>query len=126
MIFEEFHQVGNPARDRREGLGLGLAIVQRLAVLLDHEVDVVSREDHGSWVAVTLPVAKTLDRPIVLSRNACSGDVAGALVVGIGDEEDIRDALGMLLDEWGYQGLSPGRRSTPSPSWWTAVGGPIW
>ena len=33
-VFEEFFQVGNPARDRSRGLGLGLAIVQRSARLL--------------------------------------------------------------------------------------------
>jgi len=35
MVFEEFYQIGNPARDARKGLGLGLAIVRRLAVLLE-------------------------------------------------------------------------------------------
>jgi hypothetical protein len=33
-IFDEFHQLDNPARERSKGLGLGLAIVQRLADLL--------------------------------------------------------------------------------------------
>ena len=33
-IFQEFYQIGNVARDRRRGLGLGLAIVARLARLL--------------------------------------------------------------------------------------------
>jgi two-component system CheB/CheR fusion protein len=35
-IFEEFHQVDNPARERGRGLGLGLAIVRRLGNLLGH------------------------------------------------------------------------------------------
>ena len=35
-IFEEFHQLDNPARERSRGLGLGLSIVQRLADLLGH------------------------------------------------------------------------------------------
>ena len=30
-IFKEFFQIGNPERDRTQGLGLGLAIVQRLS-----------------------------------------------------------------------------------------------
>jgi signal transduction histidine kinase len=34
MIFEEFVQLQNPARDRTQGLGLGLAIVRRTAELL--------------------------------------------------------------------------------------------
>ncbi len=37
-MFEEFYQVGNKERDRSKGLGLGLAIVERLAKLLDAPV----------------------------------------------------------------------------------------
>jgi two-component system, chemotaxis family, CheB/CheR fusion protein len=39
-IFEEFHQLDNPVRQRSKGLGLGLAIVQRLTDLLGHKIDV--------------------------------------------------------------------------------------
>ena len=42
-VFKEFYQVGNPARDRNKGLGLGLSIVQRTAGLLDHPLALVSR-----------------------------------------------------------------------------------
>jgi signal transduction histidine kinase len=37
-IFQEFYQLENPERDRRKGLGLGLAIVERLTRLLDHRM----------------------------------------------------------------------------------------
>src|SRR3982074_2956342 len=37
-IFEEFYQVGHSARQSSKGMGLGLAIVRRLAMLLDHPV----------------------------------------------------------------------------------------
>ncbi|MFY9834182.1 MAG: CheR family methyltransferase, partial [Methylocystis sp.] len=47
-IFEEFHQINNPARERSRGLGLGLAIVQRLSILLGHPIDLKSRPGHGS------------------------------------------------------------------------------
>ena len=33
-VFQEYYQIGNPERDRAKDLGLGLAIVRRLAVLL--------------------------------------------------------------------------------------------
>ena len=51
-IFREFHQVGNLGRDRRQGLGLGLAIVERLAQLLDHRITVRSVEGRGSVFSV--------------------------------------------------------------------------
>lgn len=56
-IFEDFHQLGNPGRDRKQGLGLGLGIVRRLSRLLDHPVTVRSRPGKGSVFAVDLPLA---------------------------------------------------------------------
>ncbi|HCS68709.1 MAG TPA: hypothetical protein DIW51_01930 [Rhodospirillaceae bacterium] len=108
MIFEEFHQVGNPARDRREGLGLGLAIVQRLSNLLDHPVDVRSWVGRGSGFSVSLPLAGD-HAPAEMTLPADEHpDVAGAVVVGIDDEADIRDALGLLLTGWGYDAVVAG------------------
>ncbi len=57
-IFEEFHQLDNPARERSKGLGLGLAIVERLADLLGHAVDVRSRPGKGSVFAVEVPLVQ--------------------------------------------------------------------
>lgn len=54
-IFEEFHQVGNPHRDRNQGLGLGLAIVRRLSGLLDHPIAISSIPGKGTRVSVTVP-----------------------------------------------------------------------
>jgi len=54
-VFEEFVQLHNSARDRRRGLGLGLAIVRRLAVLLRADLQVRSCPGHGSRFLVILP-----------------------------------------------------------------------
>ena len=56
-IFEEYHQIGNAARERSRGLGLGLSIVQRLSVLLKHRVRVRSRLGKGSVFSVDVPVS---------------------------------------------------------------------
>jgi len=53
-IFEEFTQLGNPERDRAKGLGLGLAIVHRLAQLLGLEVTIKSTLGRGSLFRVHL------------------------------------------------------------------------
>ena len=42
-VFEEFYQIGNPSRDRAQGLGLGLAIVRRTADLLKIELQAGER-----------------------------------------------------------------------------------
>ena len=56
-IFQEFHQIDNPARELSRGLGLGLAIVQRLGDLLGHPVDVRSRQGKGSVFAIEVALA---------------------------------------------------------------------
>ncbi|WP_051340827.1 response regulator [Azospirillum halopraeferens] len=56
-IFQEFQQLGNPGRDRENGLGLGLAIVRRLADLLGLPVSVTSAVGRGSVFAVEVPLA---------------------------------------------------------------------
>jgi len=55
-VFEEFFQVGNPERDRAKGLGLGLAIVIRLARLLRHRISLRSTPGRGSVFAVLVPM----------------------------------------------------------------------
>ncbi len=59
-LFEEFYQVGNRARDRRKGLGLGLAVAKRLAGLLGHSLEVQSRPGRGTVVRLTLPLGRAV------------------------------------------------------------------
>jgi two-component system, sensor histidine kinase len=54
-IFEEFVQLDRPDRDRSEGIGLGLAIVERLARLLGHPLAVRSIEGKGAVFSVQVP-----------------------------------------------------------------------
>ena len=56
-VFEEFYQVGNPSRDRAQGLGLGLAIVKRTAALLEMPIQLVSEPGRGTSFEMSLPVA---------------------------------------------------------------------
>jgi signal transduction histidine kinase len=58
MIFEAFYQLGNPARDRSKGLGLGLAIVQRLGALLGYPVSVCSQVGKGSVFSIEVATAQ--------------------------------------------------------------------
>lgn len=57
-IFEEFVQMHNEGRDRRQGLGLGLAIARRLALLMNGDIAVRSALGQGCSMTVTLPRAE--------------------------------------------------------------------
>ena len=57
-VFHEFVQLGNVERDRAKGLGLGLAIVDRLAKLLDCPVTLRSAPGEGSVFQVNVPLAQ--------------------------------------------------------------------
>jgi signal transduction histidine kinase len=104
-IFEEFYQVGNPARDRRLGLGLGLATVKRLTDLLDLNVSVQSTPGSGSRFALRLPRGAQED--IVVQRENAAHVTTDPLlhrhVLVIEDDADSRAAMVGLLRAWGCE-----------------------
>lgn len=102
-IFEEFYQVDNPERDRQQGLGLGLSIVDRAARLLGHPVTVTSRPGKGSTFVVTVPLAKAaIDQTQDASEPAKQSPVlAGRLIAIIENEGSIRVGIQNLLQSWG-------------------------
>ena len=103
-IFREFHQVSSP-RTTKEGFGLGLAIVRRLADLLGHEINVESTPGHGSAFSVTIPVADDEMRSPGVERRekAASDGSASGLVVLIEDDVSVTSAWRMLLQAEGYR-----------------------
>ncbi len=106
-IFDEFYQVGNPERDRDKGLGLGLAIVRRLAGLLDHRLDVRSIVGRGTCFSLDVPV---VEPPTVLPADAVGLEPVPGLsrrltVLVIDDEELVRKALCLMLADWGCETL---------------------
>ena len=106
-IFEEFHQLGNPERDRAEGLGLGLAIVRRLAALLACEVSLRSRQGKGSVFAIAVPRAAAAAAPSASAAPAATGAGTG-LVLVIDDEALVREGTGAMLRSWGFDMLAAG------------------
>ena len=107
-IFQDFYQVGNAARDRREGLGMGLSIAKRLVHMLGGSIDVTSRIGQGSCFAVTLPLAIVADaRPGIgaLTEEDIAGgaDGNGAEILLVEDDAVIRMALSLMLEGWGYR-----------------------
>src|SRR6266545_3483699 len=103
-IFEEFYQIGNPERDRSQGLGLGLAIVRRLAQLLGLDVKLETESGRGSTFSVTIPRApegQTAPRAPHAPVAEKSSTLDGAQVLVIDDEPEVRTGMQTLLEHLG-------------------------
>src|SRR5712692_8500907 len=102
-IFGEFYRLRKSDRDQRGGLGLGLAIVDRLGRLLDHPVEVNSTLGKGSCFSVAVPMvhapAETV-KPPVSGRTRFDAS-NGKLVVVIDDDPLVLEGMGGLIRSWG-------------------------
>jgi signal transduction histidine kinase/ActR/RegA family two-component response regulator len=102
-IFGEFYRLGEPDRDRRGGLGLGLAIIDRLCRLLGHPVQVKSTVGKGSVFAVTVPLAPADKRAIeasIVPRSQPSL-VNDKLVLVIDDDPLVLEGMSGIFRKWG-------------------------
>jgi len=105
-IFEEFRRLGD---NRREGLGLGLAITQRIAGLLGHAIWLRSKVGVGSVFALTLPRAEALAAAPVTHTAETGHLLAPALiqrVLVVDDNATVRSAMQRLLEAEGLQVLA--------------------
>jgi PAS domain S-box-containing protein len=105
-IFEEFHQLNNPGRNLEQGLGLGLAIVARLADLLDAKVEVASRVGRGSRFSLSLPLVQ--EAASFVPDPPAFTDPGGRLLI-IEDNVLVRDGLEAALRPFGYETLAADR-----------------
>ncbi|WOJ91621.1 CheR family methyltransferase (plasmid) [Methylocapsa polymorpha] len=107
-IFQEFHQIDNPARELSGGLGLGLAIVQRLGQLLGHTVDVRSRLGSGSVFAIEVALAPEGRRvaPTGIGREGEKVPAQNGLILIVEDDPAVRDSLEVLLTADGHRTMT--------------------
>jgi signal transduction histidine kinase len=101
-IFREFHQLGNAERDRRKGLGLGLAIAGGLAARLGHALTLASVPGKGSVFRVTMDVAvqSCADLPAE-GGGVQPTDLQGVSVLVLDDDEAVRKGMWQLLKDFG-------------------------
>jgi Na+/proline symporter/signal transduction histidine kinase/ActR/RegA family two-component response regulator len=101
LIFKEFQRLEETAHSVR-GLGLGLAIVERIGRVLDHHIELESVPGRGSLFAVELPRAearRTTEAGAVTPLTV--GQMQGLSVLCIDNDADVLNALHVLLEGWG-------------------------
>jgi CheY-like chemotaxis protein len=106
-LFHAFSQIdGGPAR-KREGAGLGLAMVRQLAELHGGTVAVASAEGEGSRFAVWLPLRAPAAAAAALPRSDGAAAMAAAgpnkrVVLIVDDDDRVADLLRLLLEAEGF------------------------
>ena len=101
-IFAEFKRLDEGAQVAR-GLGLGLSIVERIARVLDHKIELTSEVGCGSHFAVRVPLAPAVAAERTIPRPPARGalKLAGLHVICIDNEPKILDGMEALLVGWG-------------------------
>ena len=105
MIFEDYYQLNNPARDRQKGLGLGLAIVDRAARLLGHRVDVRSTVGKGSMFYLEVPLGTAQPDTQVRPKVEQTGylEPTEITIVLIEDDQAVLEGMRLFLEVAGFQ-----------------------
>jgi signal transduction histidine kinase len=99
-VFEEFYQLDNPERDRTKGLGLGLAIVTRLADLMRIKMHMSSTPGRGTQFVLTVPEA-TSGAAHTPEPAAAAAPLGALHVLVVDDEAAIRIGMKTLLEAMG-------------------------
>jgi len=102
-VFDEFFQIGNPERDRKKGLGLGLATVKRISDLLGYRIEMGSRVGRGTVFRLFVPAGDP-GRVTVAPPMAQEEEVnllAGTVIVLIEDERAVREGTTSVFSQWG-------------------------
>lgn len=111
-VFGEFYRL-EPQGDRRAGLGLGLAIVDRLCRLLNHPIGLTSAVGKGSVFSVEVPLSEALQKisaePVVKPERV---PPASKLVVVIDDDPLVLEGMSGIFRSWGCKVITAESEST--------------
>ncbi|WP_339753016.1 NahK/ErcS family hybrid sensor histidine kinase/response regulator [uncultured Marinobacter sp.] len=110
-IFTEFHQLLPQGTGGRQGVGLGLAIVERMVRILGYDIGVSSRPGRGSRFVLTLPLepAQALrEMPRAGVPRSFSGGFDGLSILVIDNEPAVLESMQLLLERWGCEVITVG------------------
>ncbi len=99
-IFEEFYQLDNPGRDYSKGVGLGLAIVQRLCELINAQIAIESTPGKGSMFAVNFNSLVNEYIEPESDNNLNFKTIHNSTIFVVDDEIDILESSKSLLEIW--------------------------
>ena len=124
-IFDEYYQIGNPGRDRRQGLGLGLATARRLCDLLGLALTVQSQPGQGSRFALCLPLATEQPAPASTAITTQVEEEAtpqpavqpAQRVLVLEDDAGSRIALTEVLQNWGCEVIAAASLQEAMQQW---------
>lgn len=110
-IFREFFQLAQPQLDVSKGLGLGLSIVDRLAKLLGHRMELRSALGKGSVFALEVPIAPQAAKlPLVATQLPDESDqeieaspLIGKRLLVVDDDPLVLSSTSSILTSWGCE-----------------------
>ncbi|WGV20779.1 ATP-binding protein [Pseudomonas putida] len=104
-IFLEFNQLDVGRAADRKGVGLGLAIVERIAKILGYRVEVRSWPGRGSMFSIEVPIGEAMPEPVhQASPQAGAGNpLPGRRLLVVDNEVSILESMGALLGQWGCE-----------------------
>ena len=104
-IFLEFNQLDVGRAADRKGVGLGLAIVERIALILGYPVAVRSWPGRGSMFSIEVPLSAEV--PLAISQlpthPSTGNPLPGRRLLVIDNELSILESMRALLGQWGCE-----------------------
>ncbi|EJN23739.1 PAS domain S-box [Pseudomonas sp. GM79] len=104
-IFLEFNQLDVGRAADRKGVGLGLAIVERIAKILDYRIQVHSRPGRGSMFSIEVPISHEIPLPIsqAAPQPSTGNPLPGRRLLVLDNEVSILESMSALLGQWGCE-----------------------
>ncbi|PTU54139.1 hybrid sensor histidine kinase/response regulator [Pseudomonas plecoglossicida] len=104
-IFLEFNQLDVGRAADRKGVGLGLAIVERIAKILGYRVGVRSWPGRGSMFSIDVPIGEAMPLPIhqAAPQPGAGNPLPGRRLLVLDNEVSILESMGALLGQWGCE-----------------------